>query len=285
MMYVYVQTRYLPLKDKHEPERGFSMKDFENKKRIVIKVGSSTLAYPTGHLNIRKCQHLIEVMSDIKNSGREVIFVTSGAQGVGAAQAGLPGKPTDMPGKQACAAIGQSELMTFYSETFGKYNHKVAQLLLTRDVISNKERKTNVINTFNRLFEMKVVPIINANDAISIKQLDFDENDTLSAIVASLCEADLLVMLTDVDGLYDGDPKDPSSKLIPVVEKITPEIISAAQGAGSALGTGGMLTKIEAAQIATEAGIDTVIIGNHDPNLLYELFEGEPRCTYFKALK
>lgn len=285
MMYVYVQTRFIPQTDKHEPERGFSMKDFENKKRIVIKVGSSTLAYPTGHLNIRKCQHLIEVMSDIKNSGREVIFVTSGAQGVGAAQAGLPGKPTDMPGKQACAAIGQSELMTFYSETFGKYNHKVAQLLLTRDVISNKERKTNVINTFNRLFEMKVVPIINANDAISIKQLDFDENDTLSAIVASLCEADLLVMLTDVDGLYDGDPKDPSSKLIPVVEKITPEIISAAQGAGSALGTGGMLTKIEAAQIATEAGIDTVIIGNHDPNLLYELFEGEPRCTYFKALK
>ena len=197
------------------------MKELENKKRIVIKVGSSTLAYYTGHLNIRKCQHLIEVMSDIKNSGREVIFVTSGAQGVGAAQAGLPCKPTDMPGKQACAAIGQSELMTFYSETFGKFNHTVAQLLLTRDVISNKERKTNVINTFNRLFEMGVIPIINANDAISIKQLDFDENDTLSAIVASLCDADLLIMLTDVDGLYDGDPKNPDSKLIPVVEKIT----------------------------------------------------------------
>lgn len=281
-MYVYVQAR------RNAPGNIMNrkedlMKNLVNKKRIVIKVGSSTLAYPTGHLNIRKCQHLIEVMSDIKNSGREVIFVTSGAQGVGAAQAGLPCKPADMPGKQACAAIGQSELMTFYSETFGKYNHKVAQLLLTRDVISNKERKTNVINTFNRLFEMGVIPIINANDAISIKQLDFDENDTLSAIVASLCEADLLVMLTDVDGLYDGDPKKPGSKLIPVVEKITPEIIAAAQGAGSALGTGGMLTKIEAAQIATEAGIDTVIIGNQDPDLLYELFEGEPVCTYFKA--
>ena len=281
-MYVYVQAR------RNAPGNIMNrkedlMKNLENKKRIVIKVGSSTLAYPTGHLNIRKCQHLIEVMSDIKNSGREVIFVTSGAQGVGAAQAGLPCKPADMPGKQACAAIGQSELMTFYSETFGKYNHKVAQLLLTRDVISNKERKTNVINTFNRLFEMGVIPIINANDAISIKQLDFDENDTLSAIVASLCEADLLVMLTDVDGLYDGDPKKPDSKLITVVEKITPEIIAAAQGAGSALGTGGMLTKIEAAQIATEAGIDTVIIGNQDPDLLYELFEGEPVCTYFKA--
>ncbi len=260
------------------------MPDLSNKKRIVIKVGSSTLAYPTGHLNIRKCRELIEVMSDIKNSGREIIFVTSGAQGVGAARAGLPKKPTDMPGKQACAAIGQSELMTYYSETFGKYNHKVAQILLTRDVISNKERKFNVVNTFNTLFEMGVIPIINANDAVSIKQLDFDENDTLSAIVASLCEADLLVMLTDVDGLYDGDPREEGSRLIPEVDKITPEIISLAKGAGSDLGSGGMLTKIEAAQIATEAGIDTVIIGNHDPQLLYELFEGEPRCTYFKAI-
>lgn len=260
------------------------MPDLKDKKRIVIKVGSSTLAYPTGHLNIRKCRELIEVMSDLKNSGREIIFVTSGAQGVGAARAGLPKKPTDMPGKQACAAIGQSELMTFYSETFGKYNHKVAQILLTRDVISNKERHFNVVNTFNRLFEMGVIPIINANDAVSIKQLDFDENDTLSAIVASLCEADLLIMLTDVDGLYDGDPREEGSKLIPEVDKITPEIISLAKGAGSDLGSGGMLTKIEAAQIATEAGIDTIIIGNEDPSLLYELFEGEPRCTYFKAI-
>ena len=256
---------------------------FTNKKRIVIKVGSSTLAYPSGHLNIRKCHKLIEVMSDLKNSGIAVAFVTSGAQGVGAARAGLKKKPDDMPGKQACAAIGQSELMTYYSETFGKFNHKVAQILLTRDVISNIERKTNVVNTFNTLFDMGVIPIINANDAVSIKQLDFDENDTLSAIVASLCKADLLIMLTDVDGLYDGDPKNPESKLIPVVERITPDIISLAKGAGSDLGSGGMLTKIEAAEIATEAGIDTVIIGNSDPELLYQLFEGEPRCTVFRA--
>ena len=256
---------------------------FSNKKRIVIKVGSSTLAYPTGHLNIRKCYELIEIMSDIKNSGREVIFVTSGAQGVGAARAGLPSKPTDMPSKQACAAIGQSELMTFYSENFGKFNHKVAQLLLTRDVISNKERKFNVVNTFNKLFEMGIIPIINANDAVSIKQLDFDENDTLSAIVASLCDADLLIMLTDVDGLFDGDPKLPGSKLIREVEKITPELISAAQGAGSNLGTGGMLTKLEAAQIATDAGIDTVIVNGEDLSRLYDLFENEAICTYFKA--
>lgn len=256
---------------------------FADKKRIVIKVGSSTLAYPTGHLNIRKCYDLIEVMSDIKNSGREIVFVTSGAQGVGAARAGLNAKPTDIPSKQACAAIGQSELMTFYSENFGRYNHKVAQLLLTRDVVSNAERKFNVVNTFNKLFEMGVIPIINANDAISIKQLDFDENDTLSAIVASLCEADLLVMLTDVDGLYDGDPKLPDSKLIEEVSAITPEIISVAQGAGSKLGTGGMLTKLEAAKIATDDGIDAVIINGDNPHKLYELFEGTARCTYFKA--
>ena len=265
-------------------KKGFGqLNSFSDKKRIVIKVGSSTLAYHTGHLNIRKCQELIEVMSDIKNSGREIVFVTSGAQGVGAARAGLVKKPDDFPSKQACAAIGQSELMTFYSEQFGRYNHKVAQLLLTRDVISNPERKTNVVNTFNKLFEMGVIPIINANDAVSIKQLDFDENDTLSAIVASLCGADLLVMLTDVDGLYDGDPHDPSSRLIPVVERITPDIISVAQGAGSSLGTGGMLTKVEAAQIATDAGIDALIIGNDRPSLLYDIFEGEPRCTWFKA--
>ena len=253
--------------------------------RIVVKVGTSTLAYPTGRLNIQRMERLCKTLSDLKNAGHEIILVSSGAIAMGFGKLNLSERPKDMPGKQAVAAIGQSELMTFYSETFGKFNHTVAQILLTRDVISNKERRTNVINTFNRLFEMGVVPIINANDAISIKQLDFDENDTLSAIVASLCNADLLVMLTDVDGLYDGDPKKPGSKLIPVVEKITPEIIAAAQGAGSALGTGGMLTKIEAAQIATEAGIDTVIIGNQDPDTLYELFEGEPVCTYFKAVK
>lgn len=259
---------------------------FSEKKRVVIKVGSSSLAYPeTGGLNIRKSRALVEVLADLKNSGKEIVFVTSGAQCVGAAKGGFLSKPADVPTKQACAAIGQSELMKFYSETFERYNHKVAQLLLTRDVISNSTRRENVINTFNKLFELNVIPIINANDVVSIKQLDFDENDTLSAIVATLCEADLLVMLTDVDGLYSGPPGDPESEFIEVVEKITPDIISAAQGSGSSLGSGGMLTKIEAAQIATEAGIDTVIIGNKDPGLLYELFESDNAvCTYFKAV-
>ena len=257
---------------------------FNDKKRIVVKIGSSSLAYPeTGSLNIRKSRALVEVLADLKNSGKEIVFVTSGAQAVGAAKGGFLKKPQDTPSKQACAAIGQSELMKFYSESFEQFNHKVAQLLLTRDVISNETRRTNVINTFNKLFELGVVPIINANDVVSIKQLDFDENDTLSAIVATLCNADFLIMMTDVDGLYDGDPALPESKLIPEVERITPEIISLAQGSGGVLGSGGMLTKIEAAQIATEAGIDTVIVGNRDPKILYEMFESDcAKCTYFK---
>ncbi len=262
------------------------MPNFSSKKRVVVKVGSSSLAYPTGSLNIRKSRALVEGLADLKNSGREIVFVTSGAQAVGAAKGGFLEKPKDIPSKQACAAIGQSELMKFYSESFEQYNHKVAQLLLTRDVISNQTRRTNVINTFNKLFELSVIPIINANDVVSIKQLDFDENDTLSAIVATLCEADLLVMLTDVDGLYTGNPSEEGVKFIPEVDKINSEIISYAQGTGSSLGSGGMLTKIEAAQIATEAGIDTVIIGNRDPKLLYDLFErDDARCTWFKANK
>lgn len=263
------------------------MPNFGDKKRVVIKVGSSTLAYPeTGSMNIRKSRALVEILADLKNSGKEIVFVSSGAQCVGAAKGGFLEKPKDIPSKQACAAIGQTELMKFYSENFERFNHKVAQLLLTRDVISNETRRTNVINTFTKLFEMNVIPIINANDVVSIKQLDFDENDTLSAIVAKLCDADLLVILTDVDGLYTGSPDDPESEFIPEVDEINSKIISMASDTGSAVGSGGMLSKIEAAQIAMEAGIDTVIIGNKDPKLLYELFEGDnARCTWFKAYK
>ncbi len=260
---------------------------FADKKRVVIKVGSSTLAYPeTGSINIRKSRALVEVLADLKNSGKEIVFVSSGAQCVGAAKGGFSEKPRDIPSKQACAAIGQSELMKFYSDMFGQYNHNVAQLLLTRDVISNDTRRTNVINTFNKLFELGVVPIINANDVVSIKHLDFDENDTLSATVATLCEADLLVMLTDVDGLYDGDPSEKGTRLVRAGGKATTESITMAKGAKSRPGPGGIPTKIEAAKIATEAGIDTVIIGNKDPNLLYKLFESDDAvCTWFKALK
>ncbi|MCH5325403.1 MAG: glutamate 5-kinase [Eubacterium sp.] len=256
--------------------------DFSEKKRIVVKVGTSTLAHPTGSLNIRRVAKLIEVFSDLKNSGRELVFVTSGAQGVGAARAGLRHKPTEIPQKQACAAIGQCELMHIYDREFQKHNHTVAQVLLTRDVISNKLRKENVINTLDTLLDMGIVPIINANDTVSIEELDFDENDTLSAIVAKLCTADLLVILTDVEGLYDKNPSHPDAKLIPVVEKVTDEMIASAKDKGSEFASGGMLSKLEASIIAGESGIPTVIIKGSDPEILYDLFENKATCTVFK---
>lgn len=259
------------------------MTEITNAKRIVIKVGTSTLAYKTGNINIRRVRKLIEVMSDLKNEGREIVFVTSGAIGIGVGKAGLTKRPTDMPTKQACAAIGQCELMNMYDREFSKYNHTVAQILVTRDVISNKERRQNAFNTFHTLLEMGCVPIINANDTVSIEQLDFDENDTLSAMTARLCEADLLIILTDVDGLYDKNPKYPDAKLIPVVEKITDEMIAAAGEKGSELASGGMLTKLEAATIAAEQHIPTVIIKGENPEILYDLFDGTAKCTLFKA--
>lgn len=257
--------------------------DFSSKKRIVIKVGTSTLTHSTGNLNIRRVAELIEVMSDIKNSGREIVFVTSGAIGVGVGKVGLKARPKDIPTKQACAAIGQCELMSIYDREFSKYSHNVAQVLLTRDVISNPERRKNVVNTFETLLEMGCIPIINANDTVSIAQLDFDENDTLSAMVASLCRADLLVLLTDVDGVFDKNPKEPDAKLIPEVEKITDELIAATKGKGSELASGGMLTKLEAATIATADGIDTVVINGERPSILYDLIENKAVCTVFKG--
>lgn len=257
--------------------------DLSHKKRIVIKVGTSTLAHKTGNLNIRRVQKLCEVFSDLKNSGREIIFVTSGAVGIGVGRAGLAARPKDMPTKQACAAIGQCELMNIYDREFAKYNHTVAQILITRDVISNQTRHTNARNTLHRLLEMGVIPVINANDTVSIEQLDFDENDTLSAMVAGLAGADLLVILTDVEGLYDKNPKLPDARLIPVVEKITDSMISAAGEKGSELASGGMLTKLEAATIAKEKGIPTVIIKGENPEILYDLFENKAVCTVFTA--
>lgn len=257
------------------------MDKIRNAKRIVIKVGTSTLCYKTGNLNIRRVGRLIEVMSDLKNQGRDIIFVTSGAVGIGVGRAGLPSRPKDMPTKQACAAIGQCELMNMYDREFSKYNHTVAQILVTRDVISNEIRRQNAFNTLHRLLELGAVPVINANDTVSIEQLDFDENDTLSAVTAKLCEADLLVMLTDVDGLYDKNPALPDAKHIPVVHKLTDEMIAAAGEKGSELASGGMLTKLEAAQIAGESSIPAVIINGDRPENLYDLFGGRAKCTIF----
>ena len=262
----------------NEQQGGF---DFSACGRIVVKVGTSTLAYKTGNLNIRRVNKLVQVLSDLKNAGHDVILVTSGAVGVGVGVAGLSARPKEMPAKQACAAIGQSQLMSIYGNEFAKYNHTVAQILATRDVFSNKIRRANLYNTMHKLLEMKALPIINANDSVSIEQLDFDENDTLSAMCAQICEADLLVILTDVDGLYDKDPSLPDAQLVPLVTRLTDEIIASTGGAGSSLGSGGMKTKLEAAMIAGESNIPTVIIKGENPEILYDLFENKATSTLF----
>ena len=250
--------------------------------RIVVKVGTSTLAYPNGRLNLRRVEGLVKVLSDLKNSGREILLVTSAAIGVGAGQLGLKERPRDTGGKQAAAAVGQCELMYTYDKLFSEFGHQTAQVLLTRDVIEDQRRKRNVQNTLSRLMEFGVLPIINENDTVAIEELEFGDNDTLSAIVAVLSEADLLVLMTDIDGLYTDNPRtNPDARRIEVVEEITDELTEAAKGAGSALGTGGMSTKLHAAAIATEAGIPTVILSGERPENLYDLLDGASIGTLF----
>ena len=254
--------------------------------RIVIKVGTSTLAHTGGRMNIRRVELLCKVLSDIKNAGNEVLLVTSGAIGMGVGKLGLSGRPEDMPGKQAAAAIGQCELMYTYDKLFSEYNHTGAQILLTADDIQDKRRRSYVHDTLERLLQWGVLPIVNENDAVAIDEIGIHttigENDSLSAIVAKLAGADLLVLLSDINGLYTADPRvDPDATLIPEVTEITPEILSLAGGTGTALGSGGMATKLKAAQIATDAGIDMVIANGEDPEALYALLEGKNIGTRF----
>ena len=262
------------------------MRNISEKKRIVIKLGTSTLAHKTGKLNIRRMTNLVRVISDLHNSGREIIMVSSGAVGLGAGKLGLPEKPKDTKTKQAVAAIGQCELMHVYDDMFAKYSVTVAQILLTKTIINNPNHCENFMNTVEKLVNMDVIPIVNENDTIAIDELELEigENDSLSALVAELSRADLLLILSDIDALYDGDPREnPEAKPIPIVEKITPEIEAMAGGAGSPLGTGGMSTKINAAKIATNAGIDMIIMNGRDPEKLYDLFEDKEIGTLFKA--
>jgi glutamate 5-kinase len=244
------------------------------------------LTYETGLVNIRRLEWFVKVLSDLANSGREVIIVSSGAVGLGVGKLGLPAKPQDTPGRQAAAAVGQSELMHLYDAQFATYNHKVAQVLLTKDVVDDERHRGNVINTFSRLLEYRAIPIINENDTVSVDELEgdsFGDNDTLSAIVARLVEADGLVIMSDIDGLFDDNPrKNPDAKLIPVVERIDAYIESIALGTGSSRGTGGMATKIQAAKLVEAAGIDMAIINGEKPELLYDLIDGKSVGTYFK---
>ncbi len=254
--------------------------------RVVIKVGTSTLAHSGGRLNIRRVELLCKVLSDLKNAGNQVILVSSGAIGMGVGKLGLPGRPEDMPGKQAAAAVGQCELMYTYDKLFLEYNHTVAQLLLTADDIQDSRRSQHVRDSLERLLQWGAIPIINENDAVAIDEIGIHttigENDSLSAIVARLIDADLLVLLSDIDGLYTSDPrKDADAKLIPTVNEITPQVLALAGGAGSSQGTGGMATKLRAAQIVMEAGIDMVIANGEKPQLIYELFDGVQVGTRF----
>ena len=254
--------------------------------RIVIKIGTSTLAYATGHPNIRHIENFCKVVSDIKNAGYEVIIVSSGAVSMGRGKAAVAERPAELSMKQALAAIGQCELMYTYDKYFGEYNHTVAQLLLTAHNFIDPTQYENLISTMHKLMEMRVIPIINENDTVATHEFKFGDNDTLSAMVAGVVDADLLVLLTDIDGLYTADPnKDPEAKLISRVEVLTPEIEALAGGSASKVGTGGMVTKIEAAKIAAAAGTDMVIANGHDPSILYDIIEGKAVGTRFVGCK
>lgn len=250
--------------------------------RVVIKIGTSTLAHQTGHLNIKRVEEICKVISDIKNAGNQVIMISSGAIGMGVGKLGLKERPTDIPTKQAAAAVGQCELMYIYDKLFSEYNHTVAQLLITGDDVENQERYQNFSNTLNRLIELNVIPIINENDTVSTKEIVIGDNDTLAAIVATSVKADLLILLSDIDGLYTSDPhKNKDAKLIPVVNKIDESIIALAGGIGSSLGTGGMQTKIHAAQMCFEAGCDMVITNGSKPMDIYDIIDGKSVGTKF----
>lgn len=260
------------------------MRNFEGARRVVVKVGSSTLTHESGMLNIRRVEQLVKVLADIQNSGREIVLVSSGAMAVGVGRIGLPAKPQDMPGKQAVAAVGQCELMYIYDKLFSEYNRVTAQILLTREDVDDKDRKQNLQNTFIRLIGMGAIPIVNENDSVSTEEIEFGDNDTLSAVVGMIADADLLIILSDIDGLYDGNPRtNLNAKLIPQVDKITPEIEAYAAGAGSARGTGGMITKVHAAQLAMQNGMDMVIMNGKNPKKLYDLFENQEIGTWFRA--
>ncbi len=254
--------------------------------RIVIKIGTSTLTHANGCLNVRCTENLCKIISDIKNEGHELILVSSGAIGMGVGKMSLKERPTDMATKQAAAAVGQCELMYTYDKMFADYNHTIAQILITGDDFSHEDRHQNFVNTVNRLLEFKVLPIINENDSISTNEIKVGDNDTLSALVAKSVCADLLIILSDIDGLYTADPhNDPSATLISQVDELTSAIFALGEGAGSTLGTGGMKTKLDAAKICVDAGCEMVILNGQNPWLLYDLFEGKSVGTRFTVKK
>ena len=268
------------------PARNQSM-ELKDAEILVVKVGTSTLTYENGKVNLHRLEELCRTLSDLQNAGRKLVLVSSGAIGMGMGKLGLPKRPEETEKKQALAAVGQCELMFLYDKFFGEYNHTVAQVLLTADVVDFPRGRQNVQNTFGELLSMGVIPVVNENDTVETSELEgknFGDNDTLSAVVAGLCGAQGLVILTDIDGLYDGDPRtNPEAKLLHRVEEITPEIQALAGGAGSNRGTGGMATKLNAAKIATARGIPCAIISGGNTDNLYRLLQGEEVGTVFPA--
>ena len=255
-------------------------------KRLVVKVGTSTLTYDTGKTNIRRMHKLVSVLSDIVNSGIEVALVTSGAIGVGVGKLGLKERPSDISGRQAAATVGQCELMFMYDKLFGEYGHTVGQLLITKSDVDSEERRKNLVNTFEKLFYYGAVAIVNENDSVAVDEIVYGDNDSLSAIVAKLVNADALIILTDIDGLYDDNPNEnEDAKLISQVDEITDELIAVAGGHGSRFSTGGMVTKLHAAQIAMDAGIDTIVMNGAAPESIYKALDGKQIGTFFTGKK
>ncbi len=255
---------------------------FKNLKRVVIKVGTSSLTYETGKINIKKIERLVRVISDLRNRGVEVVLVSSGAVGAGVGKLGLLEKPADTRSKQALAAIGQATLVSIYDKFFSEYGHNTAQVLLTKFILDDGERYQNTKNTFETMFEYGVIPIVNENDVISTYELEFGDNDTLSAYIAELVDAEALIILSDIDGLFDQNPaENPQAKLIPVVESLDESVYALAGGAGSRRGTGGMITKLKAAEIVVPKGIDMIITNGARPDGIYDIFDGKIPGTLF----
>ena len=254
--------------------------------RIAVKVGTSTLTHPSGHLNIRHVEELCKVLSDVKNAGHEVILISSGAIGMGVGKLNLTARPTDMPTKQAAAAVGQCELMYVYDKQFSEYNHTVAQILLTGEDLRETQRHANFTNTLQRLLELGALPVINENDTVSTVEIAVGDNDTLSALVAVSVKADLLIILSDIDGLYTADPrKDVNARLISEVHEITQDMLDNAGGSGTMLSTGGMATKLSAAKICMDAGTDMIIANGAQPSVLYDILDKKSVGTTFKGRK
>ena len=258
----------------------------KDKKRIVIKVGTSTLTHHTGSLNLRIMDKLAMVLSDIKNNGTDVILVTSGSITAGVSKLGLKERPKTIMEKQAAASVGQCELMFVYDKLFSQYGQMVSQILLTRDITEDDLFRENIVNTFETLLSYGVIPIVNENDSVAVDEIVYGDNDTLSAVTAKLVNADMLIILSDIDGFYDGNPQlNENAKLIPVIENITDEIENAAGDSGSLVGTGGMTTKISAAKIAVNSGIDMVICNGKRPESIYDILDGKQVGTLFMRKK